>query len=130
MSEIEKVLKSVVLGGIGAAAAVVEKGGEIAKTLVEKGEETLRQNQDVADQIKEKVKSACDAAKVSFDIARMTPEERAELRRQLDAYEAAEAAFTQADDEAEEVTAEDEAPAEAPVTEDAYTVEDENKPEA
>ena len=36
MAELEKVLKDVVLGSVGAVATVVEKGGEIARALVEK----------------------------------------------------------------------------------------------
>ena len=88
MSELEKILKNVVLGGIGAAATLAEKGGEIAKSFVEKGEETVRQNQDVVDDLKQKAKSACDSMRMTIDVASMTPEERAELRRQLDAMDA------------------------------------------
>lgn len=61
MAELEKVLKDVVLGSVGAVAAVVEKGGEIARTLVEKGQATVEQNQETVEQIRRKVRSMCEA---------------------------------------------------------------------
>lgn len=61
MAELEKVLKDVVLGSVGAVAAVVEKGGEIARTLVEKGQATVEQNQETVDSIRRKVRSMCEA---------------------------------------------------------------------
>lgn len=88
MSDLEKVLKNVVLGSVGAVATAVEKGGEIAKTFVDKGEETMRQSQACTDELKRKVKDAYDAATtVEVDVTKMTPEQRAELRRQLDAMD-------------------------------------------
>lgn len=141
MSEFEKVIKNVVLGGIGAAATVVEMGGELAKSFVEKGEETIRQNQAACDELKEKVKNACESAKsacenakMSFDLARMTAEERAELRRQLDAFDAAEAEAAAQDEAAEDAPDEEITPDEpeevsddlSEGTEAEYTIDEEN----
>ena len=60
MAEFEKVLKDVVLGSVGAVATVVEKGGEIARALVEKGHEKVQNNQESVDQIRRKVRGVCD----------------------------------------------------------------------
>lgn len=60
MAELEKVLKDVVLGSVGAVAAVVEKGGEIARALVEKGQETVSNNQETVDNIRRKVREVCE----------------------------------------------------------------------
>lgn len=93
MNELENIVKSVVYGGIGAAAAIVEKGSDIARSLVEKGQETVRANQDTADDIKRRVKEFCDKFMNEdvIDVSSLSPGQRAELRRQLDEYEAAEA---------------------------------------
>lgn len=96
MSELEKILKSVVLGGIGAAAMVVEKSEELAKACVVKGEDTVRQNQDTIDEVKRKAQAVCDAAKkmageMAGEIERMTREERDALRRMLDKFDAEDA---------------------------------------
>ena len=37
MPDLEKFVKNVMYGGIGAAASLVEKGGDLARSLVEKG---------------------------------------------------------------------------------------------
>lgn len=112
MNELENIVKSVVYGGIGAAAAIVEKGSDIARVLVEKGQETVRANQDVTDDIKRRVKEFCDKFmnEDTIDVSTLTPGQRAELRRQLDELDAAEAAA----EEDADVTFE----AEAPLTDD------------
>ena len=93
MKELENLVKSVVYGGIGAAATLVEKGGDIARALVEKGQETVRANQDTVDQIKEtaedlknRVKAFCERFMNDdvIDASCLTPEQRAAVRRQLD----------------------------------------------
>ncbi|MBR3494589.1 MAG: hypothetical protein IKH38_04105 [Clostridia bacterium] len=43
MSELEKILRNIVLGGVGAVATAVEKTGEVAKNLVAKGSEVVSQ---------------------------------------------------------------------------------------
>ena len=61
MAELERVLKDVVLGSVGAVATVVEKGGEIARALVEKGQETVQNNQETVDNIRRKVREVCES---------------------------------------------------------------------
>ena len=93
MNELENIVKSVVYGGIGAAATLVEKGGDIARALVEKGQETVRANQDTVDQIREtaedlkrRVRQFCERFMDDnvIDASCLTREQRDELRRQLD----------------------------------------------
>ncbi len=100
MSDLKKILRDVGYFGVGAAAVIVDAGGKAIKALVRKGEETLRDNQDTVDELKrkardlgEKVKDAAQKAAAKpeptpVDAAAMTPEERAELRRQLDEADA------------------------------------------
>ena len=118
MSNLEDVLKSVVLGGVGAVATVLDKGAEIGKTLVEKGQQTVESNQETIDSLKQKFRDAVEASKnidvkLDFDFTVLSREQRDALRRKLDeadakeeaeAAEAAEAA--KADGDAEEPDAE------------------------
>ena len=88
MTDLEKLVKDVLLGGVGAVATVAEKSGEIAKALVEKGRATVKENQDAAEELKRKWKEACPVAKQdAIDVSSLTAEQRAELRRQLDLIE-------------------------------------------
>lgn len=125
MSKLNSILRDVGYASVGAAAALVEGGGKIAKTLVRKGEKTLHDNQDTVDDLKRRVHDLSDKAKSAakkvvsqsdptMDASRMTAEERAELRRQLDeADQAAEATVVECEaTEAEDDQAEDDAPAE------------------
>ena len=128
MKELENLVKSVVYGGIGAAATIVEKGGDIARALVEKGQETVRANQDTVDQIKEtaedlkrRVKEFCERFMNDdvIDASCLTPEQRAAVREQLDAQD-------ELDRQAAEACQYDEVPtmdfpAEAPVQEASET---------
>lgn len=140
MNELENLVKNVVYGGIGAAAALVEKGGELARTLVEKGQETIRANQDAVDQIKEgaedlkrRVIEFCEKFMNDdvIDTSCLTREQRDALRRQLDAQDAI-------DDAAEAAAEVMDAPAQdAPLSDDdvpvfepeapTYTAPDEDK---
>ena len=112
MSNLEDVLKSVVLGGVGAVATVLDKGAEIGKTLVEKGQQTVESNQETIDSLKQKFRDAVEASKnidvkLDFDFTVLSREQRDALRRKLDeadAKEEAEAAET--DGDAEEPDAE------------------------
>ena len=100
MNEIENIVKNVVYGGIGAAAAIVEKGGQLARTLVEKGQETVHANQDTVDQLKEtaadlkrRIQEFCEKFMNNNvpDASGLTREQRDELRRELDAQDALDA---------------------------------------
>ena len=90
MSDIEKVLKDVVYGSVGAVAAAIEVGGNLAKTFVEKGQEAIRQGQERADELKQAVKDACEAAQADpgIDVSCLTRAQRDALRRQLDEMDA------------------------------------------
>lgn len=101
MSDMKNILRDVGYFSIGAAAVLVEAGSKAVKCLVRKGEATLRDNQDTVDDLKrkakdlgEKAKSAVEKAtakpeKPPVDASQLTPEARAELRRQLDEADAA-----------------------------------------
>ena len=88
MPDLEKFVKNVMYGGIGAAASLVEKGGDLARSLVEKGQETVRNSQDTADDIKRRLQEFCDGLmkRGEIDISKLTPEQRAELRHQLEEW--------------------------------------------
>lgn len=94
MSELEKVLKKVMYGGIGAAAVIIEAGAELGRTLVEKGQETMANHQETADDIKRRVKEFCDKfiPEDKMDVNRMSTQQRDELRRQLQELEEQDAA--------------------------------------
>ncbi len=61
MSELEKMVKNVLLGGVGAVATAVEKTGEIAKSLVDKGARVLEENRDKTDALKQKGQKTLDS---------------------------------------------------------------------
>lgn len=96
MNELENLVKNVVYGGIGAAATIVEKSGDIARALVEKGQETIRANQDTVDQLKEtaedlgsRLNAFCERLMKDgvIDVSCLTREQRDAMRQQLDAQD-------------------------------------------
>lgn len=99
MADLEKILKDVLLGSVGAVATVVEKsgevaqtlvekGGEIAQSLVEKGRETVKENRQTTEELKRKWQEACPCGKEKdIDLSTLTPEQREELRRRLELME-------------------------------------------
>lgn len=108
MSNIKNFLRDVGYFGIGAVASVAEVGGKAIKILVNKGEQTLRDNQETMDELKRKTRELGDRMKATVEkattkpvtpvnAAAMTPEERAELRRQLDEADQADAQPVEAD---------------------------------
>lgn len=101
MPDLEKIVKDVMYGGIGAAASLVEKGGDLARVLVEKGQETVRNNQPAADDIKRRLQEFCEGLlnRGELDISKLTPDQRAELRHQLEEmdYQDTQAANTPAE---------------------------------
>ena len=99
--------------GIGAAAILVEAGSKAAQTLVRKGAQTLQDNQGTMDDLKRRARDFYDRTKERFsdapdnrpmvDLHQLTPEQRAELRRQLDEADQTDApAEPTADDAARE----------------------------
>lgn len=101
MSKLNSILRDVGYASVGAAAALVEGCGKGVKALVRKGEKTLRENQDTVDDLKRRARDLGDKAKSAAKkvtskpettVDGMTAEERAELRRQLDEADQADAA--------------------------------------
>ncbi len=101
MSDLEKTLKDMLYGVVGAAATVVEQGGKLYNSLVEKGsqvcddlvakgQDALNRNREYGEELKRKAKDAVEQlTTVEIDVSQLTPEQRAELRRQMDAMDAA-----------------------------------------
>ena len=102
MSDLEKTLKDMLYGVVGAAATVAEQGGKLYNSLVEKGsqvcdnlvakgQDTVNRNREYGEELKRKAKDAVEQlTTVEIDVSQLTPEQRAELRRQMDAMDAAE----------------------------------------
>lgn len=97
MNELEKVLKDVVYGSVGAVTTVLEVGSELAKSFVEKGQEAVRQGQERAEEVKKAMKDACDSLMndPGIDVSTLNRAQRDELRRRLDEMDAAEEAAAQ-----------------------------------
>lgn len=99
MTNLKNILRDVGYCTVGVAAVIVEAGTKTARALVRKGEATLRDNQDTVDDLKRRAKELGEKLKDSFekpasdepavDASKMSAEERAELRRQLDEADAA-----------------------------------------
>lgn len=100
MSDLKSALKTIVLAGIGGMAITVEESGKAIDTLVQKGKLTVEQgkivNEELRRNVSERMKAAAseEEEKESVeDIAaragRLTPEERALLRKKLDEADAA-----------------------------------------
>lgn len=101
MSKLKNILRDAGYCSVGAAAVIVEAGGKAVHALIRKGEATLRENQDTVDDLKRRAKELGDKAKAAVekatakpekpvvDASQLSPEARAELRRQLDEADAA-----------------------------------------
>lgn len=91
LAELENDIKKVFLAGVGAVALTAEKSEELVRELVKKGELTMEQGKALNEELKYKMKNAAADVKAavmpSMDIERMTPEQRDELRRKLDALD-------------------------------------------
>ena len=119
-------LKKILLAGIGTAAVTAEKSREILDDLVKKGELTVEQgkvlNQELKHNIKSTVKSAADSVKESTarkndqeelkaTISKLTPEQLAAVKAQIESMQA-EAAEQEAAEAPAEESETEEAPAE------------------
>ena len=101
MSDLEKMLKNMMYGVVGAAATVaqqagklydslIEKGGKVCGDLVAKGQDAVNRNREYGEELKRKAKDAVEQlTTVEIDVTKLTPEQRAELRRQMDALDQA-----------------------------------------
>lgn len=87
MSEIGFDIKKLILGGIGAAAISAEKSKDVIDQLVKKGELTVEQgkvlNEELKHEIKEKLKTPCDAEKINKDVEKLNKEELAALKAKI-----------------------------------------------
>ena len=121
--ELGEGLKKILLVGIGTAAVTAEKSKEILDELVKKGELTVEQgkvlNQELKHNIKSTVKTAADCVKESAarkndqeelkaTISRLTPEQLAAVKAQIERMqaEAAEEKAETAEEPAEEAVQE------------------------
>lgn len=101
--ELGEGLKKILLVGIGTAAVTAEKSKEILDELVKKGELTVEQgkvlNQELKHNIKSTVKTAADSVKESAarkndqeelkaTISRLTPEQLAAVKTQIERMQA------------------------------------------
>lgn len=140
--ELGEGLKKILLVGIGTAAVTAEKSKEILDELVKKGELTVEQgkvlNQELKHNIKSTVKTAADSVKESAarkndqeelkaTISKLTPEQLAAVKAQIESMQAEaakekEEASEAAEEPVEEVVAEEAAP-EAPVEAETVTEE-------
>ena len=149
MSEIEKLFRDMLLGGVGVVAAAVEKADELAKGFVRKGQETMDANQETLDTVRRKGQEVWDDLSrryaETFDATRramrdvidqaatMTAEQRAEIRRRLDELDELEreasrkAAEAQAEAESEDEEKEPVADAEEKPDETAVEIEDDGE---
>ena len=75
MSDLKDFMRDLGYFSVGAAAVIVEAGGKVVKSLVKKGEKTLRDNQDTVDELKRKAKAAGERIKEAVDKATSASEE-------------------------------------------------------
>lgn len=95
LSQMSNDLKKILLAGIGAAATSIEKSEEMVKDLVSKGELTIEQGKVMNQELKHKFQEAEKHAK-AVHVEKMSKEERAALKRQLEELEAKEQAAEEA----------------------------------
>ena len=110
-------LKKLLLAGVGTVAVTAEKSREILDELVKKGELTVEQgkvlNQELKHNIKETIKTKTTPAPkapkedIKDTLAKLSPEQLAELKEQILKMEA-----PKAEEEKKEETPEDKEPAE------------------
>ena len=135
--ELGEGLKKILLVGIGTAAVTAEKSKEILDELVKKGELTVEQgkvlNQELKHNIKSTVKTAADSVKESAarkndreelkaTISKLTPEQLAAVKAQIESMQAEPAKEKEEASEAAEEPVEEAAP-EAPVEAETVTEE-------
>lgn len=135
--ELGEGLKKILLVGIGTAAVTAEKSKEILDELIKKGELTVEQgkvlNQELKHNIKSTVKTAADSVKESAarkndqeelkaTISKLTPEQLAAVKAQIESMQAEAAKEKEEASEAAEEPVEEAAP-EAPVEEETVTEE-------
>ena len=94
LEELGKDLWNVALAGVGAIAIVAEKTVELGKVCAERGGETLEKGKALNEELKRKGEQVAAERRERYQqeaLARLTAEEREELRRKLAALDAKEA---------------------------------------
>ena len=106
--ELGEGLKKILLVGIGTAAVTAEKSKEILDELVKKGELTVEQGKTAADSVKESAARKNDQEELKATISRLTPEQLAAVKAQIERMqaEAAEEKAETAEEPAEEAVQE------------------------
>ena len=110
-------LKKLLLAGVGTVAVTAERSREVLDELVKKGELTVEQgkvlNQELKHNIKDTIKTKTSPSKeapgedIRDTLAKLSPEQLAELKEQILKMEA-----PKAEEEKKEETSEDKEPAE------------------
>lgn len=79
-------IKNIFFAGIGAAAIVVEKTGEIADTLVNKGAEAVEKGKAINQELKHRAAEYhAEKKDISSFVRNLSPEEREQLKKELNA---------------------------------------------
>ena len=78
MADIEKILKDVVYGGVGVVASAIEAGSDLARTVVQKGQEVVQNSQAVQ---KELVQKGSEVLQKGEDAVKKAREQAAEQQR-------------------------------------------------
>ena len=85
-------LKKILLAGVGAVAITAEKGSEIIGELVKKGELTVEQGKELNKDLQRNFKDSMDKKGINIDeisqkISKMSEEELAKIKEQIEAVE-------------------------------------------
>lgn len=83
MSDLEKVLKDVVYGSVGAVASAIEAGSDLARVFVKKGAETIQKGSEMAEEARKSFHEACMKA-TGIDVRSLSRAQRDALRRDLE----------------------------------------------
>ena len=86
--DIKDSLKNFLYAGVGAAAWAFEKTGEVADTLIAKGETAVEQGKALNEELKHKTEEKRREKRSAEDILKtLTPEQKAALLKELSAEE-------------------------------------------
>lgn len=81
-------IKNIFFAGIGAAAIVVEKTGEVADTLINKGAEAVEKGKAINQELKHKAAEYhAEKKDISSFVKNLSPEEKEQLKKELNAEE-------------------------------------------
>ena len=101
LEELGKDLQKIGLAGLGAAAILAEKGGELAKECLKRGEVMAERGRVVSEELKRSAEQAAEERRrrcVQENVSILSQEEREQLRRRLDELDAEETAAGRAEE--------------------------------